>query len=82
MFGRKKRRDAQVAAALVIFQANPDREFYALDLAREGISQWHLYPALIMLQEKGIIRSRWADLEPKAKHRRRLYRLNTKEGTA
>lgn len=76
LFGRKRRRDEQVGVALAVFQANPDSEFYALDLMRlEGISSWHIYTVLILLHEKGLIESRWADKEPDAKHRRRLYRL-------
>lgn len=77
IFGRK--RAEKDAAMLALFQGSPEREFFALDLLREGkgsgVSNWSLYSSLIRLQERGFITSRWADLEKGAKYRRRLYRL-------
>lgn len=56
----------------------PTTELSGNELQREtGVRTWSLYPALMRLEEAGLVSSRWDESDPigPAKLRRRLYRI-------
>ena len=77
---RKERRLSDSAAAVLrFFLANPDAEFYGLEiLERTGIASGTLYPMLIRLEENGFLRSGWEQVDETVvgRPKRRYYRLN------
>jgi hypothetical protein len=56
---------------------------YGLDvMRRSGMRSGRFYQTLDSLESVGWVESKWADLEPGQRHRRRLYRLTWRPGSA
>jgi PadR family transcriptional regulator, regulatory protein PadR len=73
---------AQTLAVLAALAAQPSDWRHGYDLAREtGLKSGTLYPILVRLADRGIVRARWEEGEPPGRPRRHLYRL-TSEGLA
>jgi PadR family transcriptional regulator PadR len=80
---RKQRRISnEVAAVLDVFLSEPDRRWYGLELIRlAGIPSGSIYPILIRLEERGILRGESEDpalAAASGRRPRRYYRLASK----
>jgi PadR family transcriptional regulator, regulatory protein PadR len=76
-------RKASLATRLV-FQAfldSPSDETYGFELAEAtDLASGSIYPILRRLEEEGLIRSRWAEVQGRDQRRRRRYYALTGEG--
>jgi DNA-binding PadR family transcriptional regulator len=68
----------------LVFQAfldSPSDETYGFELAQAtGLSSGTIYPILNRLEDEGLVKSRWEDVETKGQRRRRRYYGLTGEG--
>ena len=78
--GRKERRiSPQTAAVLEHFVADPRRRSFGREILLEtDIASGSLYPILINLEERGMLRSEWETIDEglAQRRRRRLYWLD------
>jgi len=73
---------AQALAVLAALAARPADWRHGYDLAREtGLKSGTLYPILVRLADREIVRACWEEGEPSGRPRRHLYRL-TSDGLA
>jgi PadR family transcriptional regulator len=65
---------------LLVFRAFLERQGdwrYGYDLSREtGLKSGTLYPALMRLEEQGLLETRWQEADQRGRPPRHMYRLN------
>lgn len=67
---------AQTLAVIAALAADPSAWRHGYDLAQEtGLKSGTLYPILVRLADRNIVRARWEQGEPAGRPRRHLYRL-------
>jgi PadR family transcriptional regulator, regulatory protein PadR len=77
---RLRRLSAQAEGVLAALLADPTREQHGYELARQtGLSSGTLYPILIRLADRGLVRASWEAGQPAGRPRRHLYLL-TEDG--
>jgi PadR family transcriptional regulator PadR len=75
---RRSGLSAQTLSVLASLEADPSAWRHGYRLATEtGLRSGTLYPILIRLAERGLVKACWEDGQPAGRPRRHLYRLSS-----